>query len=115
VGSEEVSYITVDVSLKGILGPSSLLSVSLSLSLPSFALPSSPLSLLPVHYELARKERHRVKKFSLPWSYHEPKGNRAKKVWIETSDTLSQNKYFLLLSYLSQIFFCHSNGKLTHF
>jgi hypothetical protein len=44
------------------------------------------------------------------WCYQRPQNKGTKKPWTET---LSQNKSFLLLSCLSQIF-CQSNGKLTN-
>jgi hypothetical protein len=39
--------------------------------------------------------------------------NRAKQPWAKTSETVSQNKPFLLTSCLFQVF-CHNNGKLTN-
>jgi hypothetical protein len=44
---------------------------------------------------------------------HRSKDNRAKQPRTKTSNTLSQNKSFLLLSWISQIF-CHNEGKLTN-
>jgi hypothetical protein len=70
---------------------------------------SSFLSLLPSHPEVNSPPR-------CPWCAvlccHWPKSYRAKWLWTEISETVSQNIPFLHLSWSPQVF-CHSNGKLT--
>jgi hypothetical protein len=44
---------------------------------------------------------------------HRPQSNRASWLWTQTSETMSQNKPFLLISWFPQIF-CHGDGSLTN-
>jgi hypothetical protein len=70
------------------------------------------LSLLPSHFV--------VNSFALPCAplshvlcHHRPLVKGAKCPWTETSKTMNQNRPFLFLSWLSQVF-CHINAKVTY-